>query len=74
MKFFYTFFLTFLKNRNLNIYNRLNLFRRFLSNKTRLIVEGRETEERVRLALQQINIIQGYTINLRTVNIKTARK
>ena len=63
MKFFYTFFLTFLKNRNLNIYNRLNLFRRFLSNKTRLIVEGRETEERVRLALQQINIIQGYTIN-----------
>ena len=63
MKFFYTFFLTFFKNRNLNIYNRLNLFRRFLSNKTRLIVEGRETEERVRLALQQINIIQGYTIN-----------
>ncbi|XP_023340666.1 protein Shroom2 isoform X2 [Eurytemora carolleeae] len=41
-------------------------YRRFLSNKTRLIVEGRETEERVRLALQQINIIQGQSqMNLR---------
>ena len=43
-----------------------------MSNKTRLIVEGRETEERVRLALQQINIIQGYTLNRGESNISSA--